>query len=330
MSDPKIYTVGWICAITTEFVAAQSFFDEKHEMLEAAADNDNNTYAFGKIGSHNVVMASLPRSEYGTTAAATVARDMARSFPNIRIGLMVGVGGGAPSTKHDIRLGDVVVSCREGEKGGVFQFDYGKTIQEQAFKQTGSLNQPPQLLLTAVGSLEATYELNGHQLNAEIDNALSQYPRLRQKYSRPCPDSDRLYHPEFVHPDMPGDCRDTCGDNPAHLIHRAERSEDEDDPAIHYGLIASSNQLMKDAIIRDKLAANKDVLCFEMEAAGLMNHFPCIVIRGICDYSDSHKNKAWQGYAAMVAAAYAKDLLKQIRPNKIEAERPIIQVIESS
>ncbi|CEO59881.1 Putative WD domain-containing protein [Penicillium brasilianum] len=45
-----------------------------------------------------------------------------------------------------------------------------------------------------------------------------------------------------------------------------------------------------------------------MEAAGLLNNFPCSVIRGICDYADSHKNKEWQGYAAAVAAAYAKEL----------------------
>ncbi|KAF7511864.1 hypothetical protein GJ744_003097 [Endocarpon pusillum] len=85
---------------------------------------------------------------------------------------------------------------------------------------------------------------------------------------------------------------------------------------------------MKDASARDRLAAEKDVLCFEMEAAGLMNHFPCLVIRGICDYSDSHKNKEWQGYAAMAAAAYAKDLLYQITPNKIEAEKPIAQSLD--
>jgi nucleoside phosphorylase len=104
----------------------------------------------------------------------------------------------------------------------------------------------------------------------------------------------------------------------------------EDTPAIHYGLIASANQLMKDARVRDTLAAEKDVLCFEMEAAGLMNYFPCLVIRGICDYSDSHKNKEWQGYAAMAAAAYAKELLCRIPPNKIEAERKIGEVISDS
>jgi nucleoside phosphorylase len=86
-------------------------------------------------------------------------------------------------------------------------------------------------------------------------------------------------------------------------VARDDRDEEDDDPAIHYGLIASGNQLMKDARIRDKLAADKGVLCFDMEAAGLMNHFPCLVIRGICDYSDSHKNEEWQGFSAMMAAA---------------------------
>ena len=48
---------------------------------------------------------------------------------------------------------------------------------------------------------------------------------------------------------------------------------------------------MKNALDRDKLVEEEEILCFKMEAAGLMNHFPCLVIRGICDYSNSHKNK---------------------------------------
>ncbi|KAM0369148.1 hypothetical protein ACHAPY_011168 [Fusarium culmorum] len=330
MSNPQKYTVGWICAVTTEYVAARAFFDEKHDQLETIADNDNNNYALGRIGKHNVVMAVLPKSEYGMTSAATVARDMLRSFLNIRFGLMVGIGGGAPSAKHDIRLGDVIVSTRGSGKGGVFQYDYGKAIQEHAFVTTGSLNQPPQLLLIALSGLEAEYELEGHQLNAHVDRALEQWPRLRQKYSRPPSDSDRLYRSDIVHPDSSDGCADVCSNDPACLVDRKERGEQEDDPAIHYGLIASANQLMKDAFARDKLAASMDVLCFEMEAAGLMNHFPCLVIRGICDYSDSHKNKEWQGFAAMIAAAYAKDLLRQIPPSKVEAEKRISEVLSST
>ncbi|KAK1242827.1 hypothetical protein MKX08_005639, partial [Trichoderma sp. CBMAI-0020] len=317
MLDPQIYTVGWICAITTELVAAQSFLDEEHDDTQSSATNDNNTYVRGKIGNHNVVIAVLPHGEYGTASAAIVARDMLRSFPNVRIGLMVGIGGGAPSPKHDIRLGDVVVSSRSGDKGGVFQYDFGKTIQNQAFQETGFLNQSPTVLRTAVGVLEARYEMNGHNLEDSIESALKKIKK-RKKYSRPAPDTDRLYRSSFEHLPSVDNCSEGCGDDPTRLVTRDERDEEDDYPAIHYGLIASANQVMKDAITRDKLAAEKGVLCFEMEAAGLMNHFPCIVIRGICDYSDSHKNKEWQGFAAMAAAAYAKDLLLRVAADKVE------------
>jgi nucleoside phosphorylase len=61
-----------------------------------------------------------------------------------------------------------------------------------------------------------------------------------------------------------------------------------------------------------------------MEAAGLMDNFPCLVIRGICDYADSHKNKQWQGYAAATAAAYAKELLSMIHPSQVEETPAVI------
>ncbi|KAH8588249.1 hypothetical protein B0O99DRAFT_665061 [Bisporella sp. PMI_857] len=294
------YTVGWICAISTEYVAAQAFLDERHDRPEYVSDNDNNDYTLGKIGEHNVVIAVLPDGEYGTASAAMVARDMLHSFPNIRIGLM-----------RDIRLGDIVVSAPRDGKGGMFYFH-----------TTGFLNLPPTVLRTAMNGLKAQYESDGHQLNVAINRILEKKRRLRRKYERPEPSTDRLYQAQFTHP--PNDealCAAVCGDNPSSLMLRYERTEDEDNPTIHYGLIASGNQLMKDALTRDRLAAEEDVLCFEMEAAGLMNHFPCLVIRGVCDYSDSHKNKTWQGYAAMAAAAYAKDLLRRIPPNKVGAEK---------
>ena len=328
MSNPKDYTVGWICAISTEYVAAQAFLDEKHEGPEYVSPNDKNIYTLGKVGKHNVVIAVLPEGEYGTSSAARVGSDMLNSFPNVRIGLMVGIGGGAPSGKHDIRLGDVVVSAPRDGKGGVFQYDFGKTIQDQSFQLTGYLDQPPVLLRAAVNDLKAMYEGQGHQIEETINNILENKPRLRKKYKRPDPSSDRLYHTRVTHP--PNDeasCAAVCSDDPSSLILRPKRTKSEDNPTIHYGLIASANQLMKDSSVRDRLAAEKDVLCFEMEAAGLMNHFPCLVIRGVCDYSDTHKNKEWQGYAAMVAAAYAKDLLRRIPPNKVEAEKTINDIL---
>ncbi|KAM0543158.1 hypothetical protein ACHAPJ_012456 [Fusarium lateritium] len=331
MSNPLDYTVGWITAIPTETVAAIQFLDEKHDLPDALSQHDNNNYNLGKMGRHNVVIATLPEGEDGMTTAATVARDMLHSFPNIRIGLMVGIAGGAPSPNHDIRLGDVVVSSRYKEYGGVFQYDYGKTIQDQVFHPTNILNQPPQILRAAVSVLKTTYIAEGHQLRHQIARILERNKRLiRQGYCRPSAASDRLYRSDIVHQDFCHGHGDSCSVSPDHAMDRPERAEDEDDPAIHYGLIASANQLVKDAKIRDDLAMKNGVLCFEMEAAGLMNHFPCLIIRGICDYSDSHTNKQWQGYAAMTAAAYAKDLLQQILPNRIEVERPLAEILGSS
>ncbi|KAI0151085.1 nucleoside phosphorylase domain-containing protein [Pestalotiopsis sp. NC0098] len=331
MSDPDTYTIGWICAITTELVAARAFLDEEHSGPKQVAQHDNNNYTLGRIGEHNVVIAVLPDGDYGTASAAGVARDMLHSFPNIRIGLMVGIGGGVPSGKHDIRLGDVVVSATRDGHSGVFQYDFGKTVQHQEFWATRFLDQPPPVLRTAVSALKALYEADGHQIREAIQVALEKKPRLRRNYDQPEPSTDRLYRADVVHPpeaEVEAPCLTTCGIDASLLVSRQARDEHEDDPMIHYGRVASGNQLMKDAVLRDKLGKEKDVLCFEMEAAGLMNHFPCLVIRGIWNYSDTHKNKVWQGYAAMTAAAYAKDLLKRIPLNKVEVERKLTDAVD--
>ncbi|VUC22312.1 unnamed protein product [Clonostachys rosea] len=316
---PEEYTVGWICAITVELVAAQVFLDEIHAAPDYIDPQDNNSYVLGKLGGHNTVIAALPEGRYGTTPATGVAINLLRSFPNIRIGLMVGVGGGAPSQKHDIRLGDIVISSPGNGHHGVFQYDFGKSVQGEAFHTTGFLNAPPVLLLTAVTNLKAQYEINDDRLQKTIHTLPQSNPRLwERKYKRPEPSSDVLYRSDFRHGSDPGeDCKDSCGLDPKVLVMRQARTFN-DRPFVHYGLIASGNSLMRDAELRDKLGAEKGVLCFEMEAAGLMNEFPCLVIRGICDYSDTHKNKRWQPYAAVAAAGYTKDLLLEIRPFSIQ------------
>ncbi|KAH7113686.1 hypothetical protein B0J13DRAFT_242659 [Dactylonectria estremocensis] len=326
--DPANYTVGWICAISIEYLAAQLCLDEEHERPEDVSRHDNNDYTLGRVGRHNVVIAVLPDGEYGTSSAASVARDLLHSFPNVRIGLMVGIGGGAPNAHHDVRLGDIVVSAPRDGEGGVLQYDFGKTIQDQSFRQTAFLNRPPTVLLTAVSGLKTQYQRKRHQLEEAINLILQKEEDLREELGRPNASSDRLYRSSFVHPPDKKHSRvEICGVDPSNLIKRPERMKQPQSPVVHYGLIASANQLMKDALVRDRLAAEMDVLCFEMEAAGLMNHFPCLVIRGICDYSDSHKNKEWQGYAAMAAAAYAKDLLCRIAPNRVEAEKKIGDIL---
>ncbi|KAF3934310.1 Ankyrin-1 [Dactylella cylindrospora] len=324
MDDYVKYSVGWISALDSEFIAAQCFLDEDYGIAEHKPINDNNYYTLGKIKEHNVVLTLLPDGEYGTSSAAAVLKDMLRSFPNIKIVLMVGIGGGVP-TNRDVRLGDIVVSAPRDGDGGVYQYDYGKTIQGQQFKQTGYLSPPPAFLRTATMGLRVKYRRYGNKLEKAVQKILSENPEL-EEFERPDPSSDRLYKPEVSHPDGKLNCEVACGDGESKLVSRPERKNN---VVVHYGLIASGNQVMKDAIIRDKIAGEKDVLCFEMEAAGLMNQFPALIIRGICDYSDSHKNKRWQGYAAMTAAAYAKDLLCEISSSKVEAEAKLTTILSA-
>lgn len=312
--------------MTTERVAAEAFLDENdHELPKFRSPHDNNSYKLGKIGGHMVVIAVLPDGEYGTSSAACVARDLLHTFPNVRIGLMVGIGGGAPSNNHDIRLGDIVVGATRGGKSSVLQYDFGKAIQNQSLEMTGFMNQAPSILRTAIAGLRARHEIDGHSIQEAIEQALAKKPRLRKKYKLPGHENDRLYQSHIIYQD--GSCPEHCGDDGTVLVTRPPRDDEDDDPTIHYGVIASADKLMKDASIRDRLARDHVVLCFEMEAAGLMNHFPCLIIRGICDYSDTHKNDQWQGYAAMVATAYAKELLLQIVPSNIENERKISDIL---
>jgi hypothetical protein len=113
------YTVGWISALPIEFATARASLDEIYESLPAPY-GDDNTYILGRIGLYNVVITCLPSGRYGPVPAAAVATRMLSTFPSIRFGLMVGIGGGVPS-QADIRLGDVVVSKPSVRSGGVLR-----------------------------------------------------------------------------------------------------------------------------------------------------------------------------------------------------------------
>lgn len=102
-------------------------------------------------------------------------------------------------------------------------------------------------------------------------------------------------------------------------------SRTHENPVVHYGTVASGNAVVKNARFRDQLGRDLNASCVEMEAAGLMNNFPCIVVRGICDYADSHKNDAWQRYAATAAAAYAKWFLGYITPQQTANEKRVLE-----
>lgn len=127
---------------------------------------------------------------------------------------------------------------------------------------------------------------------------------------------DRLFQASYEHPLGAPTCID-C--DVKKLQPRVARPSDE--PWVHYGVIASGNRVMSDGITRDKISQQLSALCFEMEAAGMMDNLQCLPIRGICDYSDSHKNKEWQDYSAATAAAYARELLEGLPPSSRTLDR---------
>ena len=306
--------MGWVCALPIELAAAQQILDEEHEDLEREpCDNDGNLYSLGSIGDHNVVIACLPAGRYGINTAADVAAQMRQTFQGIRFGLMVGIGGGVPSTEADIRLGDVVVSQPFKNFGGVVQYDIGKATLSE-FERTGSLDSPPRILLSALSKVQA----NEHRGRSKLLDYLSKFERI-PKFQHSETGRDVLFDATYDHGGghTGGKC---CAGK--EVVRKRRRSGEE--VVVHYGTIASGNQVIKTAVQRDKVSAELGgVLCFEMEAAGLMNSFPCLVIRGISDYADSHKNKQWQPYAAATAAAYANEVLSVIPTNEVAKQRSI-------
>ncbi|KAJ1709082.1 hypothetical protein NYO67_8749 [Aspergillus flavus] len=307
------YTVAWICALEEEYFCACRMLDEEFTGPEISEDYDDNTYVYGRIEKHYVVIGCLPAGRYGTNSAACVARDMVRTFPHLRFALMVGIGGGAPTARNDIRLGDVVVSQPRDGFGGVIQYDLGK-LRGGRFQRTGQLNAPPEKLLGVIPEMR--------RLFSDIrkpDRLAEHLQRLddMEDYKRPA--VDQLYAIEFPPVD-----RKACDEGASYsVVVRPERRSHRVFH-VHYGNIASGNTVLKDAIVRDKFANDPElnILCFEMEAAGLMNTIPCLVIRGICDYCDSHKNDDWHKYAALTAAAYARGLLLVLRPQRVDAMPP--------
>ena len=311
---PADFTVGWICALPIELTAAQGMLEEEYEDSDLEQNpRDTNKYSLGRIAGHKVVLTCLISA--GTNHAGSAALHMQYTFKHLKFILMVGIGGGIPNPNagKDIRLGDVIVSMPSGRHGGVVQFDSGKLLQDQDFLITGSLKAPPPLLQKVVKYLIARHERQENCIARYIQEMLQKHPkntRTGTDYRRPGRGNDLLFSAGYI-------CKrdgHTCAEcDMEELVPRSVR--DDDEPVIHYGNIASGSSVVRDAKKRDYLGRDCGALCVEMEAAGLMDEFDCLVIRGICDYADSHKNKDWQRYAAAAAAAYAKELLGAVRPN---------------
>jgi ankyrin repeat protein/nucleoside phosphorylase len=294
------YKIGWVCALPIELAAAEEMLDEPHNVPPYNNVHDTNLYTCGRVGQHNVVIACLPKGQTGTNSAAAVAVQMRSTFSSIKFGLMVGVGGGVPSSEVDVRLGDVVVSNPDKTYGGVVQYDFGKATPSR-FQRTGSLNAPPAVLLHAVTKLQSK-SFRGKSKLLEYLSEIGSLPAFAREATGP----DTLYRADYDHKKGEATCKNCDMD---YVVPQNEQRG----VTVHYGTIASGNQVIRNAAERDKVSLELGgVLCFEMEAAGLMNNFPCLVVRGICDYADSHKNKQWQPYAAGTAAAYAKEVLSVI------------------
>ncbi|EPS40260.1 hypothetical protein H072_5924 [Dactylellina haptotyla CBS 200.50] len=335
----SIYTIGWICSLPKELAAATGMLDEQHGELPNPP-NDNNNYTLGKIWKHNIVLACLPKGRAGGVTAAAVAVQMINTFPNIKFGLFVGIAGGVPG-KGRVRLGDVVVSTPVAEFPGVVQWDMGQVETGGVVKRIGALNNPPKALLAALAKVETQHELNGTKVPKYIEELKGKYPRLKRALDITGLE-DVLFRTGYGHVETrPADC-DGEDDE--------EEEEEEDDERscrycekskvlkrkpremkIHNGLIASGNKDIRDSSFRDGInkTLGGGVLCVDMEAAGLSEEFPCLFIKGICDYADSHKdsNKGWHDYAAAVAAAFAKELLEQVVVRDVGEELPVKDIL---
>ncbi|PYH89128.1 purine and uridine phosphorylase [Aspergillus ellipticus CBS 707.79] len=315
--DPADYRIGIICALSVEMAAVHAMLDEEYPK-QTQTDRDHNDYTFGRIGVHDVVIACLPAGIMGIAPAATVAKDMCRSFP-IAFGLMVGVGGGVWSKKTDVRLGDVVVGGPEGPYGGVVQWDSGKAEKGGMFVRTGAMHKPPPVLLNAVQGLRAQHwkiKRGERKLDSFLCGLFADKPDMGETFGFQGVENDILVEADYEHGG--GHTCDQC--DATRIVDRTPMPTDPTAPRIHYGVIASGSQVVKHGITRDKIIESLGgAICFEMEAAGL-DDFPCLVVRGICDYADSHKNKRWQPYAAVTAAAFAKELLGLV--NKLERAKP--------
>ncbi|KAG9660854.1 ankyrin repeat protein, partial [Aureobasidium melanogenum] len=317
------YTVAWICPLEVEQVAALEMLDEEHQRLPQP-ENDHNAYNLGSVSNHNVVIAGLPTT--GNCSAATVVAQMRNTYPRLRFGLLVGIGGGVPVRTEEgpIRLGHIVVSQPVGQHSGAVQYNHGKA-EANEFVRTGFLAPPPAVLLNAARELQVS------RRRVSVDPLVCHLERIDttkrglRNFKRPQTDQDHLYEPDYIHLEKGKSCN-KCGCEASKRVDRDGDDSDDDSTSetddnwlvVHRGTIASGEVVMRNGIQRDALARDHKILCFEMEAAGALNDFPCLVIRGISDYSDSHKNDKWHGYAAAVAAAYARELFQHMPVEEVK------------
>ena len=310
---PEDYTVAWLCALPlSEAVAAVIMLDDEHREL-AQIGNDENTYTYGSIGDHNIVIACMPPGQPGKVSASRLVQSLPTSFPNLKIQLFVGIGGGIPcnppseDSAEDVHLGDVVVGWAD-DKGApaVIQYDLVRTTG-RVKERLSHMDKPGRRLLSALGKM-LTARVLGKRF---FDSHLERFTKASVKgFAHPGPSQDTLYQSTYQHSGSA-----TCEDCDSTKVVKRESRQD---PMFHQGTIASGDTVVRDAQLRDEIGQQcHGAKCVEMEAAGVMDQTHCLVIRGIADYADSHKNQIWQPFAAATAAAFAREFLLTVQPSAL-------------
>ncbi|KAB8074427.1 hypothetical protein BDV29DRAFT_123411 [Aspergillus leporis] len=308
MASRDDYLVGWVCALPIEVEAAKATLDHIHDNLPPNQNlDDNNNYILGSLQGHNVVLAYPNFGVYGKTSVADVATQLQASFKSVRFNLMVGIAGGVPDMKEDTRLGDIVVGKSTAGRPGVVQYDVNGERAEDQFIRGRAFDQPTQLFLTAVGKAETAAIFGESKMPQYISEIVRKDPVT---FTHPGPEQDVLFEPNYDHTTIESEENGCNHCNPDRT--RPRQPWEIQDPIVHYGLNASGHHLMRHGATRDKLAHKQGVLCFETEVTGLKDATQYLVIRGSCDYADSHSSKLWHAYAAVAAAAYAKEVLSFI------------------
>ena len=336
-----------ICALRLEYDAVSYVFDEYWDDdgdQYGRAEGDRNTYTTGRIGKYNAVLVLL--SHMGKASAASAAASIRSSFARLQLGLLVGICGGVPrpgSDADEILLGDVVISK------AVVQYDFGKQYPDKFVRKDtveDNLGKPNKDVRNLVAAFETDRgrdrlrERTAYFLQELQANATRR--QRRDKYKYPGTAQDELFESSYRHKHqvLPTCiCRDCHGrydpicDEAVNssceklkcdkrcLVARdrlwMRRKLEEDDnlkaqePTIHIGAIASGDTVMKSGEVRDRIAREEDVIALEMEGAGIWEEVPCIVVKGVCDYADCHKNKIWQNFAAATAASASKAILER-------------------
>lgn len=315
--DPTPYTVGWLAPMALELTPALALL-ENHQ--KGSIPNDDALYHVGQIGPHFVVMTVCPM--IGTNVASSVVEQMCRSFQNIKHLLVVGIAGAVPRYGLDLQeqivLGDVVVSMPLHDEGGVKHYEFGAWVGKDKLIPSGHLLRPSAALLTATNTVRSLHSLEkGYQIPEFLREIRSSVKDDElQDWQDPGAENDLLYHDIYLHPinERHISCGERC--DVSQSTQRKDRGEKatrmKDSPRIHYGIIGSSNALMISSEKRNIAYEQCGIICFEMESAGVMGKHQALVVRGICDYADSHKHKRWQKYAAATAAACTKEILLHV------------------